>query len=237
GREPLRWWLRRAGISGCSVAHRQGPECRPGKPAGRRGGSKKRTCGLLNGCYAGCSLVTLIRCEWLRRFSMRLIAAERVPSEVLGYTRESLGDPMYASVQLLSASRQNLRLLTLIRVLVLGAQAGAVGLASATQLVALPWLHLGVTLAVSGLICRALALPLRLVAWPWLLLGVTLAVSGLICLATAARLRGPWPVTEQEYAFHLATDLLIHSALLYYSGGSAIPFVSYYLVPWAIAAA
>ena len=116
---------------------------------------------------------------------------------------------MHASVQLLSASRQNLRLLTLIRVLVLAAQAGSVGLAYATQLVALPWLHLG----------------------------VTLAVSGVICLVTAFRLRGPWPVTEQEYAFHLATDLLIHSALLYYSGGSTNPFVSYYLVPLTIAAA
>tara|TARA_R110000796_G_scaffold127333_5_gene242603 strand:+ start:15572 stop:16828 length:1257 start_codon:yes stop_codon:yes gene_type:complete len=116
---------------------------------------------------------------------------------------------MYASVQLLSASRQNLRMLTLIRILVLAAQAGAVGLAYATQLVVLPWLHLG----------------------------VTLAVSGVICLVTALRLRGPWPVTEQEYAFHLATDLLIHSALLYYSGGSTNPFVSYYLVPLTIAAA
>jgi two-component system, sensor histidine kinase RegB len=42
---------------------------------------------------------------------------------------------MHASVHLLSASRQNLRLLTLIRVLVLAAQAGAVGLAYATPAV------------------------------------------------------------------------------------------------------
>lgn len=116
---------------------------------------------------------------------------------------------MYESAQLLSASRQNLRLLTLIRILVLAAQTGAVGLAYATQLVSLPWLHLG----------------------------VTLGVSGVICLATALRLRGPWPVTELEYAIHLAADLLIHSALLYYSGGSTNPFVSYYLVPLTIAAA
>ncbi len=34
----------------------------------------------------------------------------------------------------------------------------------------------------------------------------------------------------------LACDLLIHSALLYFSGGSTNPFVSYYLVPLAIAA-
>ncbi|MBV2207854.1 MAG: sensor histidine kinase, partial [Pseudomonas sp.] len=116
---------------------------------------------------------------------------------------------MYASVQLLSASRQNLRLLILIRVLVLAAQAGAVGLAYATQALTLPWVALG----------------------------ITLAISGLLCLGAALRLRGPWPVTELEYAVHLGFDLLIHSALLYYSGGSTNPFVSYYLVPLTIAAA
>ncbi len=121
----------------------------------------------------------------------------------------TFGEPMYGSVQLLSASRQNLRLLTLIRVLVLAAQTGAVGIAYATQLIALPWLHLS----------------------------ITLGVSALLCLLTALRLRGPWPVTEQEYAIHLGVDLLIHSALLYYTGGSTNPFVSYYLVPLTIAAA
>ena len=52
---------------------------------------------------------------------------------------------MYASVPLLSASRQNLRLLTLIRIVVLAAQSGAVGVAYATQLLTLPWLALGIT--------------------------------------------------------------------------------------------
>ena len=64
---------------------------------------------------------------------------------------------MHASVHLLSASRQNLRLLTLIRVLVLAAQAGAVGLAYATQLFGLPWFHLGVTLGYGVAASRALA--------------------------------------------------------------------------------
>ncbi|WP_028240253.1 ATP-binding protein [Stutzerimonas azotifigens] len=116
---------------------------------------------------------------------------------------------MYAPVQLLSASRQNLLRLTLIRVLVLAAQAGSVGMAYAIHLLPLPWLAL----------C------------------VTLAVSAALCLATALRLRGPWPVTEQEYAAHLGVDLIIHSVLLYYTGGSTNPFVSYYLVPLTIAAA
>ncbi|MBA1271908.1 ATP-binding protein [Stutzerimonas azotifigens] len=116
---------------------------------------------------------------------------------------------MYAPVQLLSASRQNLKRLTLIRSLVLVAQAGSVGLAYVANLVTLPWTAL----------C------------------ITLAISACLCLATAIRLRGPWPVTELEYASHLAFDLIIHSLLLFYTGGSTNPFVSYYLVPLTIAAA
>ena len=71
---------------------------------------------------------------------------------------------------------------------------------------------------------------------PWLSLAGTLALSSLLCAFTALRLRLSLPVTEMEYALQLACDLLIHSALLYYSGGSTNPFVSYYLVPLAIAA-
>ncbi|KAF1069634.1 MAG: Sensor histidine kinase RegB [Pseudomonas citronellolis] len=109
----------------------------------------------------------------------------------------------------LSASRQNLLHLTFIRVLVLAAQAGSVFIAYKAELIDLPWLQLG----------------------------MTLALSLVLCIATALRLRGPWPVTEIEYAGQLACDLVIHSALLYYSGGSSNPFVSYYLVPLTIAAA
>ena len=116
---------------------------------------------------------------------------------------------MPAPVQLLSASRQNLWRLTLIRILVLAAQAGSVGFAY-----------------------KSGALPL-----PWQALTITLLVSLLLCLGTALRLRGPWPVTEQEYALQLGCDLIIHSVLLYYTGGSTNPFVSYYIVPLVIAAA
>jgi two-component system, sensor histidine kinase RegB len=58
----------------------------------------------------------------------------------------------------------------------------------------------------------------------------------LLCAFTAIRLRTTWPVTELEYALQLTCDLFIHSALLYFSGGSTNPFVSYYLVPLTIAA-
>ncbi len=115
---------------------------------------------------------------------------------------------MLAAVQPLSATLQNLWRLTVIRVLVLAAQAGSVGVAYWTELLPLPWLSL------AG----------------------TLALSSLLCAFTALRLRLSLPVTELEYALQLACDLLIHSALLYYSGGSTNPFVSYYLVPLAIAA-
>lgn len=115
---------------------------------------------------------------------------------------------MLAPVQILSATRQNLWRLTFIRILVLAAQAGSVAVAYWTDLLPLPWLSLV----------------------------ITLGLSTLLCAFTALRLRLSLPVTELEYAFQLACDLLIHSALLYYSCGSTNPFVSYYLVPLAIAA-
>jgi two-component system sensor histidine kinase RegB len=115
---------------------------------------------------------------------------------------------MLAPVQILSATRQNLWRLTFVRVLVLAAQAGSVGFAYLFDLLPLPWLQLD----------------------------VTLGFSGIVCLLTALRLRTSWPVTELEYAVQLAFDLFIHSALLFFSGGSTNPFVSYYLVPLTIAA-
>lgn len=115
---------------------------------------------------------------------------------------------MLAPVQLLSATRQNLWRLTFIRTLVLAAQAGSVGLAYWFDLLPLPWVELA----------------------------MTLGCSMLLCVFTAVRLRTSWPVTELEYAVQLACDLFIHSALLYFSGGSTNPFVSYYLVPLTIAA-
>ena len=116
---------------------------------------------------------------------------------------------MNTPVQLLSASRQNLWRLTLIRLLVLAAQSAALGFAYLSDLLPLPWLPLA----------------------------LTLGFSLVICLLTVLRMRAPWPVTEFEYAVQLGCDLLIHSVLLFFSGGSTNPFVSYYLVPLTIAAA
>ena len=108
---------------------------------------------------------------------------------------------MLAPEQLVSVTRQNLWRLTIIRTLVLAAQASSVGIAYLFDLLPLPWFQL----------C------------------LTLAFSMLLCAFTAIRLRTTWPVTELEYALQLACDLFIHSALLYFSGGSTNPFVSYYL--------
>lgn len=116
---------------------------------------------------------------------------------------------MLAPTQLLSASRQNLWRLTWIRLLVLAAQAGTLGFTYLSGVVSLAWLQLV----------------------------VLLALSLSMCVLTGLRLRGSWPVTELEFAAHLAMDLFIHSGLLYYVGGSTNPFVAYYLVPLTIAAA
>ena len=116
---------------------------------------------------------------------------------------------MLAPTQLLSASRQNLWRLTWIRLLVLSAQAGTLGFTYLSDWVTLDWMPL---------------------------LGILL-FSLSMCVLISLRLRGSWPVTELEFATHLAMDLLIHSGLLYYVGGSTNPFVAYYLVPLTIAAA
>lgn len=116
---------------------------------------------------------------------------------------------MRATVFFSSASRQNLGRLLIIRILVLAAQTAAIGFTWVANLLPLPWPSLVAVLSVS-----------------WCLV-----------LLTSLRLRLSWPVTEQEYAMQLGLDLLIHSVLLYYCGGSTNPFVSYYLVPLTIAAA
>lgn len=61
---------------------------------------------------------------------------------------------------------------------------------------------------------------------------------GLLALAgfSAWRLRQPWPVPEMEMLWHLCADVLLMTALLYFSGGASNPFVTLYLLPVVIAA-
>ncbi len=73
-------------------------------------------------------------------------------------------------------------------------------------------------------------------------LSVTPVVSvivamGLINIASWWRLGRPRAVTDLEYLLHLLADIAGLSLLFYYTGGSANPFISYYLVPVTIAAA
>lgn len=109
----------------------------------------------------------------------------------------------------LSPSRQNLWRLVFIRLLVLLAQGVSV---------------LGAWL--SGWF-----------ALEWTPLLLTLAVSAGVSLLTLLRLLRGWPVTDVEYGAQLLFDILVHSVLLYYAGGPANPFASYFLVPLTIAAA
>lgn len=109
----------------------------------------------------------------------------------------------------LSPTRQNLWRLILIRLLVLLAQSLSVMGAYVSGWFPLPWA------------------PLLL----------TLGISALASIVTLLRLSRRWPVTDFEYGLQLCFDMLIHSILLYYSGGPTNPFVSYYLVPLTIAAA
>ena len=116
---------------------------------------------------------------------------------------------MLAPAQLFSASQQNLWRLAIIRMMVLVAQGATLWIAYASELIHLDWMQL---------------------------IGL-LVLSFIAILLTLLRLRLSWPVTEFEFAVQLGFDIFIHSALLYYTGGSTNPFVAYYLVPLTIAAA
>ncbi len=63
------------------------------------------------------------------------------------------------------------------------------------------------------------------------------AILGLLAWTaiTLLRLRKPWAVTQFELVIHLAVDALFLTLLFTLSGGPANPFISFYLVPIAIA--
>lgn len=74
-----------------------------------------------------------------------------------------------------------------------------------------------------------------LIHWPYgLLLASGLLV--LINLLTLLRLRSPAPVEDDELFLQLIFDLVLLTVLFRLSGGNSNPFVTYYLVPLAIAA-
>ena len=72
---------------------------------------------------------------------------------------------------------------------------------------------------------------------PWLplflILGVMIVINGL----GFWRLQQDWPVSEAEFFANLLLDVFILTAVLYLTGGSTNPLVSYYLIPLIISAA
>ena len=108
-----------------------------------------------------------------------------------------------------SSAAINLRRLVVLRAIALGGQALAVWVAVDT-------LHM--------------ALPLR----PLVLI---LAAMAVVNLFTWLRLRRPWPIRDAELFAQLALDVLVLTALLYYTGGSTNPFAPLYLLPLTLTAA
>ena len=108
-----------------------------------------------------------------------------------------------------STQTRNLQRLVVLRTIEIAGQAGVMGVAI---------YGLGLRLPVTSLIaCSSLLL--------------------LINLATAWRARQPWPVSDAELAANLFIDIVVLTAMLYFSGGSTNPFVTLYLLPLSIAAA
>ena len=108
-----------------------------------------------------------------------------------------------------SPSRQNLLRLCLIRSIVI------VGLLAITF-----WFHFYGTINLPST-------PL------FVILSVLAVVNALIFL----RLRSDWPVSENEFFANLLLDVIFLTLVLYFTGGSTNPIVSYYLIPLIISAA
>ena len=72
---------------------------------------------------------------------------------------------------------------------------------------------------------------------PWYPLLITLLLMALINLALLYRFKLQRPVNEGEFFANLLLDILFLTIVLYLTGGSTNPLVSYYLIPLIISAA
>jgi two-component system sensor histidine kinase RegB len=93
-------------------------------------------------------------------------------------------------------------------------------------------------LVLAGLVIGVAVAIFREFTLPFGPLLVVIAIFAALNLVTWLRLR--WlerPVGEQELFLHLLSDVLILTALLYFTGGSTNPFVSLFLLPLTLAAA
>jgi len=84
-----------------------------------------------------------------------------------------------------------------------------------------------IALAVLGL---RMSLPL----WP---LATIIALFTALNIVTAVRLRSPREISMDEFFLQVVLDVLVLTGLLYFSGGSANPFISLFLLPLVIVAA
>ena len=117
---------------------------------------------------------------------------------------------MFLTKQLpLSAARDNMRRLAWIRVIALLGQLAGVLFA---------WAYLEASVNYAGML-------------------IVLMLMALVAVASLWRLRYGWLVTEVEYFAQLLVDVAALTCLLYFSGGSTNPFISYYLVILTICAA
>ena len=71
------------------------------------------------------------------------------------------------------------------------------------------------------------------------LLGMTVSLASLALLTMTSlwRTHRGWPVSDLEFLAQLLLDVMIWTALMYFTGGANNPFVSYYIVPLVISAA
>lgn len=72
---------------------------------------------------------------------------------------------------------------------------------------------------------------------PWREMLVVLATMVVLNIALWFRLRQSWPVGEAEFFGNLLLDIGFLTAVLYFTGGSTNPLVSYFLIPLIISAA
>lgn len=73
--------------------------------------------------------------------------------------------------------------------------------------------------------------------FPALPMYLLLSVMAVINVAIMLRLRADTPVTEKEFFGNLLLDVFFLTLVLYFTGGSTNPIVSYYLLPLIISAA
>lgn len=93
-----------------------------------------------------------------------------------------------------------------------------------------------ISIAAQSTVCAAVYFTTD-ITLPWFGMGLVIAVLITLNLFTWLRLHKKWPVLHIEFFLQLLIDVFALTAILYLSGGSTNPFISFYLLPLTIAAA